>query len=163
MNITLRKLLLKDKTNLLKLFLNENTLKDTGVNISHEKINLNFVNEWLKERIEQYNLEKPDFLIYAISDNSKKIIGTIGIGDINYKDKTAEIGYWVSEENAGKGHCTNAIKIFMKTIPKLLNLNRIIAEVSQENIASHKVLEKNGFKTFKKSKNKLLLEKETKI
>ncbi len=66
MNIILRKLLLKDKINLLNLFLNEDNLDDTGVNIPWEKINLNFVNEWLKERVEQYNLKKPDFLIYAI-------------------------------------------------------------------------------------------------
>jgi len=150
-----------DAKNLRKLFLSETNLKDTGVNIPRDKITPNFVRGLLKERMDQYGREKPSFLVYAISDASKNIFGTIGIGDINYKDKSAKMGYWISKKNSGKKYCTSAIRLFMERIPRLFDLDRILVEVSQENIASYKVLEKNGFKIIKKSKEKFLLERET--
>jgi len=156
----IRKLNKKDAISLKKLFLNEKSLKDTGVNVTKNKITLNFVEEWLKERIEQYNLKKPKFIVYAIINNEDKIVGTIGIGEVNYKSKSGFIGYWVSKTYSGKGYCTVAIKKFIEKITRLVNIKKYFAKVSRTNIASSKVLLKNKFKIIKESKKNLLLEKE---
>ncbi len=156
----LRKFLLKDTKALQNLFLNEKNLKDTGVNVNHNKITLKFMRDWLKERIEAPNSKNPSSIVYAIINNKNNIIGTIGLGNINYKSKSAFIGYWISEKYSGKGNCTFAIKIFLEKIPKLFDLKKITSEVSEKNIASYKVLKKNSFKVRKKLKGNLLLEKE---
>lgn len=158
MCISIRKLSLNDVTVLQKLFLNEKNLKDTGVNVLHDEITIDFMNDWLNERIYQYSLEKPDFLIYAILNNKENVIGTIGIGDIDHKNKVAEIGYWVSNGNTGKGYCTSAVREFIIEIRKIIILSKIIAVISLENIASYKILKNNNFEIIEKLKNKMILE-----
>ena len=157
--MSVRKLRLEDSKRLRKLFLIENTLKDTGISVTQDKITNDFVNNWLKENLKQYSLKKPEFIVYSVCNYFNQLIGTVGLGNINYKKHSGEIGYWISLKNTGKGHCTNAIKIFLKNFPKLLKINKIFAEVSEKNPASGKVLEKNEFKLIKKSKGYLFFEK----
>jgi RimJ/RimL family protein N-acetyltransferase len=152
--ISIKKLSLKDKKNLLDLFINQNDLRDTGINISKEKINLVFVEGWLRDYIKQYSLEKPNFLVYGVYFNNK-IIGTIGVGNVNYFEKAGVIGYWISDVYCGKGYCTKAIKLFLKKIKRVLSIKQITAEVSNSNPASVQVLEKNGFNLEKRVNNKL--------
>ena len=119
----LRKFLLKDAKTLQNLFLNEKSLKDTGVNVSHNKITLKFMRNWLKQRIEVYNSKNPSFVVYAIINNQNKIIGTIGIGNINHKSKSAFIGYWISEKYSVTVNCTFALKRFFQKFLKRILLH----------------------------------------
>jgi len=72
--------------------------------------------------------------------------GSIGftIKDDVYR-KTAEIGYFIAEDDWGKGIATEAIRQLVNYIEKNFDLVRIYAEVFEHNKASMKVLEKNGF------------------
>jgi len=75
------------------------------------------------------------------------ICGAIGL--ILQKDvyrKSAEMGYWVGEPYWGKGFATKAVELITEYGFDKLNLLRIYAGVFDFNIASMKVLEKNGFK-----------------
>ncbi|MGB5500231.1 MAG: GNAT family protein [Maribacter sp.] len=75
------------------------------------------------------------------------ICGAIGL--ILQKDvyrKSAEMGYWIGEPYWGKGFATKAIELITEYGFDNLNLLRIYAGVFDFNIASMKVLEKNGFK-----------------
>jgi RimJ/RimL family protein N-acetyltransferase len=158
-NMYLRKLLLKDSKSLQQLFLKEKNLKDTGANVNHEKITLNYVRNLLKERIKMYKIEKPSFMVYAITIGKDKLIGTIGIDNINYKKSSCEIGYWISEKYIGKGYGTLAIKLFLIKISNIFDLKEIVANVSKNNIASCRILEKNGFKIKRELKNNLFFKK----
>ncbi|MDA3836602.1 MAG: GNAT family N-acetyltransferase [Nanoarchaeota archaeon] len=155
----LRKLFLKDAKNLKSLFLNEESLKETGVNVEHKEITLEYMRNWIKEYKKMYSLESPLFILYAIINNKNEIIGTIGIGNIDHNKKIGKIGYWISNRNCGKGFATLAIKLFLEKISREVGNFKLIAEVSGENIASHRVLEKNGFKLKRKSKSDFIFEK----
>lgn len=155
----LRKLSLNDVKPLQKLFLEEKSLQDTGVNVKHDKITIKFMREWLKERTKMYNHKNPLFVVYAVINKQKKIIGTIGLDNINYKRKSAFIGGWIAKRHSGKGYCTIAIKTFLEKIKKMFTLKKVYAEASKHNFASCRVLEKNGFKIMRTKKEKLIFEK----
>ncbi len=76
-----------------------------------------------------------------------KLSGVIGL--VVQKDvyqKSAEIGYWIGEPFWGNGIATRAVELITKYGFDTLHLNRIYTGVFEYNIASMRVLEKNGFK-----------------
>ena len=69
------------------------------------------------------------------------------IGDIGFKgkpdsEKTVEIGYGIQPSAQNKGYAAEAVKEIIKWAFTFENVNKIIAECHDENIASIKVLEK---------------------
>ncbi len=76
----------------------------------------------------------------------RQIAGSIGIlikEDV-YR-KSIEIGYFIGESFWGKGIATKAVALIMDHIIKAYDPVRVWAEVFEHNIASMRVLEKNGF------------------
>lgn len=57
----------------------------------------------------------------------------------------AELGYVIAREYWGKGYATEAIKLAVKSGFADLEIERIEAFVDPDNVASQRVLEKNGF------------------
>lgn len=57
-----------------------------------------------------------------------------------------EIGYHIAKRYTGNGFATEAVKVFLPVMMDMLQIDKIYGVVLEENIASHKVLEKNGFK-----------------
>lgn len=75
-----------------------------------------------------------------------KIIGTISIeqkSDVYRQD--AEIGYFLLADNQSKGVMTEAVKQICEIAFAELDIVRITGLVYEANIASQKVLKKNGF------------------
>ncbi|MBQ8312275.1 MAG: GNAT family N-acetyltransferase [Clostridia bacterium] len=56
-----------------------------------------------------------------------------------------EVGYHIAKTHTGKGYATEALGAFLPFIMDKLNINSIDGIVLEENIASHRVLEKCGF------------------
>lgn len=82
-----------------------------------------------------------DFYIEA----DGKVVGNILLKDISHMMKTAEIGFGISEDHYGKGITTQALEAFIKKVFNETDLRKLIAYVHVDNIASWRVLEKNGF------------------
>ncbi len=74
-----------------------------------------------------------------------KIIGIIGHYRIQPENHRAEIGYMSLPEYNGKGYITEAIKVVVEYGFEQMNLHSIEAIIDPENIASERVLQKNGF------------------
>lgn len=74
------------------------------------------------------------------------IAGSIGVvlKDDVYR-KSIEIGYFVGEQFWGRQIATKAVGLLLDYIKNNFNITRVYAEVFQNNAASMKVLEKNGF------------------
>ena len=72
-----------------------------------------------------------------------KLIGSISV---ERKDDDAEIGYMLLNEYTNKGIATEAVKQVCTIAFKILSLEQITANVFPQNIASIRVLQKNGFK-----------------
>ncbi len=82
---------------------------------------------------------------FAVMLNGK-VAGSAGI--ILHEDVyrcTIEIGYFIGEDFRGKGVATKAIELLVQYIQQQFNPPRILARVFDYNIASMKVLQKNGF------------------
>jgi ribosomal-protein-serine acetyltransferase len=77
---------------------------------------------------------------------NKEYIGNISIFNINEKNKSAEIGYWLSSFYTRKGYMTEAVKIIEKEAFERLELNRIQIKCDERNKASAGVAKKCGYK-----------------
>ena len=76
---------------------------------------------------------------------TKKVIGMISLMNIDYKNKNAEIGYWLGKKYWGKKIMKEAVRLILGFGFKKLKLVRIYARVMSPNISSAKLLEKSGF------------------
>jgi len=92
----------------------------------------------------------------AMTDNPTKLfaiqhenetVGSIGIfPESDIYRKNAAIAYWVAEPFWGKGIGSRAIQLMVEYAFKTFDISRIYAKPFSNNIASHCVLEKAGFK-----------------
>lgn len=76
---------------------------------------------------------------------SDKLVGIIEAMDFNQKVNTVSIGYFLAEDNWGKGIATESVRMVVKFLFEEVNVNRIQAEVMPANEVSKKVLLTNGF------------------
>ncbi|MGV3696795.1 GNAT family N-acetyltransferase [Flavobacterium sp.] len=76
---------------------------------------------------------------------NSKVIGIIGIFQIYPENHRAEIGYMIFPDQFGKGYTTEAIKAVLEYGFDQMNLHSIEAIIDPGNIASERVLQKNGF------------------
>jgi len=92
------------------------------------------------------NKDQHPLMIFAIEYNGKfcGVISLIQQTDVH--KNSAELGYWLGEPFWNKGIVTKAVKLITDYGLNRLNFIRIYAGVFEYNIASMKVLEKNGYK-----------------
>ena len=95
--------------------------------------------EWLKTVSENEAVTG----IYRAIVYDRKLIGSISV---EKKDDDTEIGYMILNEYTNKGIATEAVKQICSIAFKDLSLEQITANVFQPNIASIRVLLKNGFR-----------------
>jgi ribosomal-protein-alanine N-acetyltransferase len=99
---------------------------------------------WINKRIEK-TIERGIEATFAIRD-AGKLIGVLGAD--NFEGATshrAEIGYWLAKPYWGAGLMTDVVGVFVRYAFDQLKLLRLTAHVFELNIASARVLEKNGF------------------
>ncbi|MEK5431058.1 GNAT family N-acetyltransferase [Lysinibacillus sp. FSL R7-0073] len=87
---------------------------------------------------------------YLIKDLDSSILGRINLVDIDSFHKIGHLGYRVGQEHTGKGIANKALKKLIETITDE-DIKQIKAETTTNNIASQRVLEKNGFKKISTS------------
>ncbi|RVU24746.1 N-acetyltransferase [Sandaracinomonas limnophila] len=110
------------------------------------------VNFWLPQT-HKYPL---DFCWYTnweiILKDKSCSIGGIGFSGLPNNDGFTEIGYVIDQKFRNLGYANEAIEAIIDWANQDVDLKGIIAETPQNNLASQKVLQKNGFlKTGEKS------------
>ena len=83
---------------------------------------------------------------WIIELKGKSPIGSITVIRKDLNNKTCEIGYNIGKEFWNNGYATEAIKEVVKYLFSLKLFDTITAQCFEFNIASSRVLEKNGFK-----------------
>lgn len=106
--------------------------------------------EWKKKIAYEFGIELKE---------NKKLIGTIGLSEINYKNKNAKIGFWLSKKYWGKGLAKEILKLILNFGFKKLRLKRIQAKVLHRNIRAQKLLENSGFKLEGRLRKKTFFKK----
>ena len=138
-NIKLRELELSDKLKLSELLNNKKIWDNLRNKVPYpyqESDAINFIEFITKDNSQQ---------VFAIEVNGN-LCGVVGLVlQQDVYEKSAEIGYWIGEPFRGKGIASEAVKLMTDFGFNELNLRRIYAAVFEFNIASMKVLEKNGY------------------
>jgi RimJ/RimL family protein N-acetyltransferase len=100
---------------------------------------------WIKKRIEQARKQGKE-LTFAMRD-AGKLIGVVGADNLEAGTAAhrAEVGYWLAKPYWGQGLTTDAVRAFVSYAFTELQVLRLTAQVFEFNIASARVLEKNGF------------------
>jgi RimJ/RimL family protein N-acetyltransferase len=137
-----------------RLILRPPTIKDAG-DIVENVNNLN-VSKYLAVVPYPYTIKDARSFIKLPGKNphnfgialkpSGKIIGMIGLTNLNDFVKRAEVGYWLGKKYWRQGICTEAMQAIVKYSFRKLKLVRLHAGVAVENKASAKLLKKAGFK-----------------
>jgi RimJ/RimL family protein N-acetyltransferase len=118
---------------------------------------------WIRKRKESADRQGIDST-FAIRQPDGELIGAVGADEIearprhaevdisysnwspNFRSHRAEIGYWLARPFWGQGIMTDAVGAFAKFAFEQFELERLTAHVFAENVASARVLEKNGFR-----------------
>ncbi len=121
--------------------------------------NYEHIHEWSRWLNEDYTLEKArEFCrkhekIFTDGEGDiglriifqDKIVGGTGFHNINRRDKSAEIGYWLAKEYNGKGLVTKSVARLLEYGFDELKLNRIVIKCVPENVKSRRIPERLGF------------------
>ncbi|MGE6611095.1 GNAT family N-acetyltransferase [Peribacillus sp. NPDC076916] len=112
--------------------------------------------ELLKEQAENISY------FYLIKNGSGSIVGRINLVAIDNTNGVAYVGYRIGEKYTQRGIANKALKQLLNTASES-RVNHIQAKTTSNNIASQKVLEKNGFTRIciNEEKNDLSGQKET--
>jgi RimJ/RimL family protein N-acetyltransferase len=75
--------------------------------------------------------------VFALETKSKKFIGTIGLHEINWISRLAEMGILIgAQDEWGKGYASEAEKMILHYGFFFLNLRKIVVTIYKENKGS---------------------------
>jgi len=100
------------------------------------------------------NYEKPisEYFKYSFAitlKDSGKYIGWCGFGTLDFDINKVEVYYTISRKYWGYGYASETVKALINYIFMNYNIYKLVALVKRDNIASHKIIDKNGFKLIK--------------
>ncbi len=94
----------------------------------------------------QSKIETNEGINWAITlKGNPKLLGIIGHYRIKWEHFRSEIGYMLLPECSGKGIATEAIQLVVDYGFNQMNMHSLEAIIDPSNVASARVLEKNGF------------------
>ncbi len=93
--------------------------------------------------------ENHDVYMHLIRDVQGIMVGRINLSVLGKDRKTAELGYRIGENVTNLGYASEAVKLVLDKAFTTYGLHKIIAGTATGNLASQRVLLKNGF-TFSK-------------
>ena len=82
--------------------------------------------------------------VEALNKNGAKIIGTVDVHNISYRNHSAELGYLLIDGETGKGYISEILPYIENTF-FTAGVHRLVIECETSNIASASVAERNGY------------------
>ena len=87
------------------------------------------------------------FMINIKNDMNSKTIGTIDLFDFEPYHNRAGIGILIGDTyERGKGYADDALKTLIRYCFQVLKLHQLYCNISEDNLASLRLFENNGFK-----------------
>lgn len=100
---------------------------------------------------------KYSFGVFLKLGDTRKFIGWVGVGGLEFQPADKEIYYLIGRDYWGNGFASETVAAFVHYCFHVMKLHRIVAKVDPGNIASKRIIEKSGF-TFKYVLNNLPLQ-----
>lgn len=99
-----------------------------------------------RSRIEARQGTDFSFFIFLRENRREVLVGGLTLSNIRRRAaQFATLGYWMGKDYAGRGLMTEAVALVLPFAFETLGLHRIHAAFLPGNVASRRVLEKNGF------------------
>jgi ribosomal-protein-alanine N-acetyltransferase len=95
---------------------------------------------WIAQAVPK--CEAGEWFVFAMTRDDGQVTGLIGL--IGKKEGSTEMGYWVGGPFMNQGHATEAVRQLLQFAFGELGLKRVFATPLERNLASRRVLEKNG-------------------
>lgn len=114
----------------------------------------------LRTQITESNLdiaEKKSVHRYYIQTNDNDFAGVISLKDINWESGVCEIGYLIAEKYQNQGVASRAVALILQKAA-VAGLKKVKATTFVKNVASYKVLQKNGFYLEGYLKNEVIIQ-----
>ena len=92
-------------------------------------------------------------LVVCDDENPQQVIGLADIFNYDARHRRAEVGMVIEKSLRGKGYATKAVALLIDYALRICLLDQLYAFISEDNIASCKVFDKNGFKRASILKN----------
>ena len=89
--------------------------------------------------------ENHDAYMHIIRNSQGVMVGRINLSVLGSDRKTAELGYRIGENVTNLGYASEAVKLVLEKAFTTYRLHKIIAGTATYNLASQRVLLKNGF------------------
>ena len=118
--------------------------------------------EGFKEITRELLTEQRNRAVYMhlIRDSQGVMVGRINLSVLEGNRKTAEIGYRIGGNASNLGYASEAVKLVLEKAFITYGFNRIIAGTARDNLASQRVLLKNGFTFSRMIENDLHIHNE---
>ena len=93
--------------------------------------------------------ERGDAVPFVILDDDGSVAGRITLnGIVHGPFRSCSTGYWLAEDRTGRGLATDAVRAAVTHAFEVLGLHRVQAETLVANVASQRVLARNGFERY---------------
>ncbi len=121
------------------------TIYQQGVISTTRFISIETERSWIENAIKNHEQGK-EIRLAVVLKESQEMIGMVYLTGINYINRTAVIGSLLGvEENRGKGYISEARYLLFEYAFMQLNLQRISANILENNVSSRKSVEKFGY------------------
>jgi ribosomal-protein-serine acetyltransferase len=87
-----------------------------------------------------------DGLQTAIVDPGGRIVGTVGVHNVDWLNRKTSIGYWLAASEQGRGTMTEAVRAYVNHAFTTWKLNRVMIQAAVENARSCAIPERLGFR-----------------
>ena len=98
--------------------------------------------------------------MHLIRDSQGVMVGRINLSVLEGNRKTAELGYRIGENVSNLGYASETVRLVLDKAFIAHGFNRIIAGTARDNLASQRVLLKNGFTFSRMIENDLHIHNE---
>lgn len=86
---------------------------------------------------------------WVVLDDGGAVAGRLTLsGIVRGAFQSCSMGYWLSEDQTGKGLATEAVRVAVASAHSELNLHRVQAETLVANVSSWNVLTRTGFEHY---------------
>ncbi|TNE39153.1 MAG: N-acetyltransferase [Alphaproteobacteria bacterium] len=140
--ISLRALVFRDAAAVAQMVSDPEVIKQTLTMSTPYR--LEEAEDWIGQELAGNGKKRQVLVVEAAS--SKALIGTVSVEvKRRFFRPYGMIGYWIGRPYWGQGFGSEALKIFLDYCAEEMALHRFEAKVFDDNEASQRVLEKNGF------------------
>lgn len=99
--------------------------------------------------IDRVNANRLPYVFAVVLKQTQELIGDAGINRVEGAANEVEVGYTICKQHSGKGYATELLAALTDFAVSTFDIHVLYGRVMRGNVASVRILEKNGFRFLK--------------